>query len=100
MERERKRAELPLEEGVISSDSLEVMTDQFKRILEVPEEERDRVQRIQVIDRAAAAIAAARSLINDSPSSRKISAGRSSSDESVDSEKHSTGESYLSTDLW
>ncbi|XP_057530200.1 protein LIKE EARLY STARVATION, chloroplastic [Amaranthus tricolor] len=38
---------------------------EFQKILEVSKEERDRVQRIQVIDRAAAAIAAARALLKD-----------------------------------
>lgn len=44
-------------------DDLEKKTTEFHKLLEVPSEERDRVQRMQVIDRAAAAIAAARALI-------------------------------------
>lgn len=39
-------------------------SSEFEKILQVPSEERDRVQRMQVIDRAAAAIAAARALLN------------------------------------
>ncbi|KAK6913985.1 hypothetical protein RJ641_021306 [Dillenia turbinata] len=48
-------------------ESLEKKTSEFQKILQVPREERDRVQRMQVIDRAAAAIAAARVLIEDNP---------------------------------
>ncbi|KAL9230583.1 hypothetical protein vseg_005916 [Gypsophila vaccaria] len=42
---------------------VEKKTREFRKILEVPKEERDRVQRVQVVDRAAAAIAAARALL-------------------------------------
>ncbi|XP_072973582.1 protein LIKE EARLY STARVATION, chloroplastic [Typha angustifolia] len=48
-------------------ESLELKTERFHQILEVPKEERDRIQRLQVIDRAAAAIAAARALIKEGP---------------------------------
>ncbi|KAJ4952721.1 hypothetical protein NE237_029553 [Protea cynaroides] len=41
-------------------EELEKKSHQFSKVLEVPKEERDRVQRMQVIDRAAAAIAATR----------------------------------------
>ncbi|OWM87820.1 uncharacterized protein LOC116207461 [Punica granatum] len=44
---------------------LEAKSVEFQKLLEVPREERDRVQRMQVIDRAAAAIAAARSVIQE-----------------------------------
>ncbi|XP_058105410.1 protein LIKE EARLY STARVATION, chloroplastic isoform X2 [Magnolia sinica] len=50
-----------------SPDALDRRTEQFKKILEVPKDERDRAQRMQVIDRAAAAIAAARSLLEENP---------------------------------
>lgn len=43
-------------------------SEEFQKILEVPKEERDRVQRMQVIDRAAAAIAAARSILEENGS--------------------------------
>ncbi|XP_065863199.1 protein LIKE EARLY STARVATION, chloroplastic [Euphorbia lathyris] len=39
--------------------------DDFQKILEVDTEERDRIQRMQVIDRAAAAIAAARAILKE-----------------------------------
>lgn len=48
-------------------EELERKSNLFKKILEVPREERDRIQRLQVIDRAAAAIAAARALLKDNP---------------------------------
>ncbi|KMS99199.1 hypothetical protein BVRB_2g046980 [Beta vulgaris subsp. vulgaris] len=44
---------------------LERKSFEFQKILEVSKEERDKVQRMQVIDRAAAAIAAARALLKD-----------------------------------
>ncbi|KAL6007282.1 hypothetical protein ACLOJK_032778 [Asimina triloba] len=50
-----------------SPEAAQGMTDQFQKILEVPKEERDRVQQMQVIDRAAAAIAAARALLQEIP---------------------------------
>lgn len=50
-----------------SEEELERKSHLFKKILEVPKEERDRIQRLQVIDRAAAAIAAARALLKDNP---------------------------------
>ncbi|KAK4258034.1 hypothetical protein QN277_007544 [Acacia crassicarpa] len=49
-----------------SFEELERKSLEFQKILEVPKEERDRVQRMQVIDRAAAAIAAARSVLQES----------------------------------
>lgn len=55
---------------VESPEELERKTIEFQKILEVPKEERDRVQRMQVIDRAAAAIAAARSIIAQNPPKR------------------------------
>lgn len=47
--------------------ALQRKTELFEKILAVPREERDRVQRLQVIDRAAAAISAARALIKKPP---------------------------------
>lgn len=55
--------------------SLEKKTEVFNKILEVPKEERDRIQRMQVIDRASAAIAAARALIKESPVKAKQADG-------------------------
>jgi hypothetical protein len=42
-------------------------TARFEEMLRVPREERDRVQRNQVIDRAAAALAAARAVLKEPP---------------------------------
>ncbi|KAH9289660.1 hypothetical protein KI387_033777 [Taxus chinensis] len=50
-------------------EALERKTKHFEKLLEVPSEERDRAQRVQVIDRAAAAIAAARALMAENPRS-------------------------------
>ncbi|CAK7327143.1 unnamed protein product [Dovyalis caffra] len=44
---------------------LEKKSEDFNKILEVSKEERDRIQRMQVIDRAAAAIAAARDIVKE-----------------------------------
>ncbi|CAN0887133.1 hypothetical protein LINGRAHAP2_LOCUS15542 [Linum grandiflorum] len=76
VERERKEAEfhkiadsLPAsDDGGIGSGGgepvdLEKKSEEFSKILEVSNQERDRIQRIQVVDRAAAAIAAAESLL-------------------------------------
>ncbi|KAH9289663.1 hypothetical protein KI387_033780 [Taxus chinensis] len=54
-------------------DALERKTKHFEKIQQVPAEERNRAQRIQVIDRAAAAIAAARALIAENPRPRPSS---------------------------
>ncbi|KNA14173.1 hypothetical protein SOVF_109480 [Spinacia oleracea] len=55
----------PIDGGVDEEtpDDLEKKSFEFQKILEVSKEERDKVQRMQVIDRAAAAIAAARALL-------------------------------------
>ncbi|XAR58840.1 hypothetical protein NMG60_11014401 [Bertholletia excelsa] len=82
VERERKEKELKrIAENLARSDGvdgdgkgaeeknvedLERKSREFQRILEVPKEERDRVQRMQVIDRAEAAVAAARAILMDS----------------------------------
>ncbi|CAL5416237.1 unnamed protein product [Camellia sinensis] len=49
-----------------SREVFERKSNEFQKILEVPKEERDRIQRMQVIDRAAAAISAARALLKES----------------------------------
>ncbi|XP_054821077.1 protein LIKE EARLY STARVATION, chloroplastic isoform X1 [Prosopis cineraria] len=49
-----------------SMEELERKSREFEKILGVPTEERDRIQRMQVIDRAAAAIAAARAVLQES----------------------------------
>ncbi|KAK9146555.1 hypothetical protein Sjap_006458 [Stephania japonica] len=75
MDQERKQFEFEkilessneAEEVVDSEAATERKSEEFMKILEVPKEERDRVQRMQVIDRAAAAIAAAQSLLSESP---------------------------------
>ncbi|XP_059298987.1 protein LIKE EARLY STARVATION, chloroplastic [Lycium ferocissimum] len=54
-----------------SSEVLEKKSDEFKKILEVDPEERDRIQRMQVIDRAAAALAAAKALLKENPVSQE-----------------------------
>lgn len=54
------------------SDQLEKKSEEFSKILQVPREERDRVQRMQVIHRAAAAIAAARSLVGEAGSAAVV----------------------------
>lgn len=72
MERERRvlasrRIAAEGGEGGSVEPSLEAKTEHFNKLLQVPTEERDRIQRLQVIDRAAAAIAAARALLDKSP---------------------------------
>lgn len=55
-----------------SEEAFEMKSNQFSKILEVPKEERDRVQRMQVIDRAAAAIAAARAFLKESSNKPEV----------------------------
>lgn len=57
----------PIDDDTV--EGLEKRSHEFQKILEVSKEERDRVQRMQVIDRAAAAIAAARALLQDKKAS-------------------------------
>ncbi|MBA0559036.1 hypothetical protein Golob_016018 [Gossypium lobatum] len=84
VEREKKEAEFQkLTQNLADTDDdsgggndekeevIEKKSKEFQKILETPKEERDQIQRMQVIDRAAAAIAAARSLIGNKDSSRK-----------------------------
>lgn len=60
-------------------EALERKSSEFQKILEVPKEERDRIQRMQVIDRAAAAIAATRALLKDTPRPEKKAVSESPS---------------------
>lgn len=54
------------EEGKEESEAeVERRNNEFNKLLEVSTEERDRAQRLQVIDRATAAIAAARALLKE-----------------------------------
>ena len=61
--------------GDTSPEELARKSEEFTKILEVSREERDRVQRMQVIDRAAAAIAAARSVLEESRSTGEDGSG-------------------------
>lgn len=54
-----------VEEEKVSQEELERKSSEFQKILEASTEERDRIQRMQVVDRAAAAIAAARALLKE-----------------------------------
>ncbi|KAM2657269.1 hypothetical protein EV1_012650 [Malus domestica] len=56
-------------------EELEKKSEEFQKILEVSKEERDRVQRMQVVDRAAAAIAAARAILEDKKKELRTEAG-------------------------
>ncbi|OMO99633.1 hypothetical protein COLO4_13180 [Corchorus olitorius] len=56
-------------DGENNKEVIEKKSEEFQKILEVSNEERDRIQRMQVIDRAAAAIAAARSIFKKDSSS-------------------------------
>ncbi|GMH28496.1 hypothetical protein Nepgr_030339 [Nepenthes gracilis] len=60
------------EENEESPEALERKTNEFKKILEVPKEERDKAQQMQVIDRADAAIAAARAILKENPPPAKM----------------------------
>lgn len=53
------------EEEIVSQEELEKKSNEFRKILEVPGKERDRIQRMQVVDRAAAAIAAAKEILQE-----------------------------------
>ncbi|KAF8673132.1 hypothetical protein HU200_048679 [Digitaria exilis] len=71
VERER-RLQAPVPAGAEAvapppADVVERRTARFEDLLRVPREERDRVQRNQVIDRAAAALAAARAVLKEPP---------------------------------
>ncbi|KAJ8765410.1 hypothetical protein K2173_013168 [Erythroxylum novogranatense] len=70
VDRDRKAAQFESIVGKLPDNSgggevdLEQKSEEFRKILEIPKDERDRIQRMQVVDRAFAAIAAARSLLN------------------------------------
>lgn len=71
VDREKKeKAFEKIAENVVAVDGekeeggdLEKKSDEFQKILEVSVEERDRIQRMQVVDRAAAAISAAKAIL-------------------------------------
>lgn len=58
-------------------EPLDLKTEKFHRLQDVPREERDRIQRQQLIDRAAAAIAAARALLSETRPKQFVGATRS-----------------------
>ncbi|KAK4797630.1 hypothetical protein SAY86_029956 [Trapa natans] len=87
-DRERKSAEFQkIAETAFPSRTdggtvdLDAKSQEFQKLLEVPREERDRAQRMQVIDRAAAAIAAGRAMIQE-----KVSVESGRDDEAVEDE--------------
>ncbi|GJY03099.1 hypothetical protein Tco_0361251 [Tanacetum coccineum] len=68
MDRERKEIEFnKIAKNVVNEDdnNLEKKSSEFFKILEVPKETRDEVQRMQLVDRAAAAIAVVATLKNE-----------------------------------
>nr|GFD13760.1 hypothetical protein CTI12_AA088340 [Tanacetum cinerariifolium] len=71
MDRERKEIEFnKIAKNVVNEEedddnNLEKKSSEFFKILEVPKETRDEVQRMQLIDRAAAAIAVVATLKNE-----------------------------------
>lgn len=71
VDRERKTiefqqiAENPAVTGDGGVEDVKKKSEEFEKILETPSEERDRIQRMQVVDRAAAAIAAARAILDE-----------------------------------
>ncbi|KAJ7537461.1 hypothetical protein O6H91_11G006500 [Diphasiastrum complanatum] len=79
LEEERLQQELREREAAEREEALRKRREeQFARLLEVPQEERDRVQRLEVVDRAAAALAAAEALLSSKPPS-SFSANKPSS---------------------
>ncbi|KAJ4849921.1 hypothetical protein Tsubulata_036023 [Turnera subulata] len=68
---------------------LDKKSEDFKKILDVSKEERDRIQRMQVIDRAAAAIAAAQAILKDRKKGGQASAA--GDDEKLKSENGESG---------
>lgn len=63
------------DQSVEPVEDLEKKSEEFEKILGVSKEERDRVQRMQVVDRAAAAIAAARAILADKNKSLRTDPG-------------------------
>ncbi|RAL54589.1 hypothetical protein DM860_001717 [Cuscuta australis] len=62
-------------EEEVSPEALGKKTEEFKKILDFSSEERDKIQRMQVIDRAAAAISAARALLKENPLPQREASG-------------------------
>lgn len=99
--REERRFQL-LQVGVVSDQSadvddgepLDLKTEKFNRLQDVPREERDRIQRQQLIDRAAAAIAAARALISETRPELFVRATDSGSDGS-DAQEQNGGAAFV-----
>lgn len=87
----------PVDENAETADpkAWEEKEQRFASILSVPTEERDRVQRMQVVDRAAAALAAAQALMSE-PLTFQNSAATfpSSYSRSVSESVKDTGSSY------
>ncbi|RXH80269.1 hypothetical protein DVH24_041416 [Malus domestica] len=63
------------DQSVEPVEELEKKSEEFQKILKVSNEERDWVQRMQVVDRAAAAIAAARAILEDKNKELRTEAG-------------------------
>lgn len=79
-------------EETVDPDALAKKSDEFQKILEVSKEERDRVQRMQVIDRAAAAIAAAKALLKDTNLRKEEGEGSSGIDNLKSENKEGMGD--------
>ncbi|CAA0828290.1 Unknown protein [Striga hermonthica] len=103
VERERKSVDfgkmaVENEGKEVSSEELERMNREFGKLLEVPVEERDRVQRMQVIDRAAAAIAAARALLKEnSRPPDEVSGGEGQQEDTQNSVSYPASQSTTGT---
>ncbi|XP_071698319.1 protein LIKE EARLY STARVATION, chloroplastic [Rutidosis leptorrhynchoides] len=101
MDRDRKEIEFnKIAKNVAGNDEdLEVKSSEFLKILDVDKEERDRIQRIQVIDRAAAAIAVASTLLNEEEKKKMMNAEDETYDLDDDDGGDGDGEDVLVTDL-
>ncbi|GKV48385.1 hypothetical protein SLEP1_g55209 [Rubroshorea leprosula] len=107
-DRERKEVEFQrlagdLADGAADDDNevrdveiLEEKSEEFKKILNVDKEERDRVQRMQVVDRAAAAIAAARAILKKTVASVKEDTESGTAKTNNLQEGAGTGSSFVS----
>ncbi|KAJ1276052.1 hypothetical protein BS78_05G184600 [Paspalum vaginatum] len=107
VERERRSEELarrlqappPAEaEGPPPGDVAQRRTARFEEMLRVPREERDRVQRRQVIDRAAAALAAAQAVLKDPPPAPAPSASPTPSPPATPPQRAETGSAARGSD--
>lgn len=83
------------EVGVVDEEALERKSNEFEKILEVSKEERDRTQRMQVIDRAAAAIAAAQAILKESVARRRAESVGGSGKETFNSESTTADQGAL-----